>query len=99
MLLLELPQRGPLRLPDGLAGRLHLELHQRRAFFFRFTRRGWLWLGLGVSAGTAACAWAGSAGFGGVREVRFWGVGAAIFGIRRRVIRPCPTVHRFVVIQ
>ena len=31
--------------------------------------------------------------------MRFWGAGAATLGIRRRVIRPCPTVHRFVVIQ
>ena len=40
LLLLELAQRGPLRLADGLARGLDLELHQRRAFFFRLTFRG-----------------------------------------------------------
>ena len=38
--------------------------------------------------------------FGGVRDERFGpGAGGATFGIRRRVIKPCPTVQRFVVIQ
>src|SRR4029453_10113819 len=56
--LLELSQRGPLRLTDGLAGRLDLAeiLHHRLAFrFFRFTRRG----GAGGSADLSS---AGSAG-------------------------------------
>jgi hypothetical protein len=35
--------------------------------------------------------------FGADRELRF--SGAAGRGIRRRVIRPCPTVQRFVVTQ
>ena len=35
--------------------------------------------------------------FGAVRDVRF--SGGFGFGARRRVTSPCPTVHRFVVIQ
>ena len=40
--LLELPKRLPLRLADGLAGRLDLELaaHRPPRGFFRFTRLG-----------------------------------------------------------
>src|SRR5207249_5627449 len=64
MLLLELPQRRPLGFADGLACRLHLELHQRRAFFLRFTRCGWPLLCLGVSAGATAWASAGWAALG-----------------------------------
>jgi hypothetical protein len=43
-------------------------------------------------------AWAVS-GFGGVRELRRSGAGAGVFATSRRVISPCPTVHRFVVTQ
>ena len=99
VLLLELPQRSPLGLAHRLTGRLDLNLHQRRAFFFRFTRRGWLLAGLAAGSGSASGS-PGVASFGGVREDRFGPeAGGATFGISRRVIRPCPTVHRFVVIQ
>jgi hypothetical protein len=41
-----------------------------------------------------------SFGTAGVREVRLEPkLGNGVFGISRRVIRPCPTVHRFVVTQ
>ena len=107
--LLELPEGGPLRLPDGLSRRLDLEIAQRFAFFFfRFTRRG----GPGAAAGAGASAvgfapsatggGSGDGSFGGVREVRFGPappVGGGVFGIKRRVISPWPTVQRLVVIQ
>src|SRR5438034_3164739 len=101
MELLELAQRGPLGLADGLAGRLDLAqvLRHRLAFpFFRFTRRG-------AAGGADALSSAGSAvpsrlcvsDFGGVRDDRFGGGFA--FGIICRVTRPWPTVQRFVVTQ
>jgi hypothetical protein len=40
---------------------------------------------------------ASGGGSAGVRELRFGG--GAGFGIIRRVITPCPVVHRFVVSQ
>src|SRR6266542_3781869 len=95
LLPLELPQRRPLGLADRLAGRLDLEIHQRRAFFLRFTRRGGA---LGFAA-AGAPAPSSRTSFGGVREERFGPVGGATFGISRLVISPCPTVHRLVVIQ
>src|SRR5439155_19908103 len=62
--------------------------------------------GAGASAiGFAPSATGGGSGdgsFGGVREVRFGPappVGGGVFGIKRRVISPCPTVQRLVVIQ
>src|SRR4029450_8075434 len=45
----------------------------------------------GVSGST------GAASLGGLREL-FLGGGCG-FGVSRRVIRPCPVVHRFVVSQ
>ena len=90
--LLELAQRGPLGLADGLAGRLDLQrLAHRLAFpFLRLTRRGCCgaedWAA-GVdppSAGSGAAA--GATSFGGVRDERR--SGGAGRGIRRRVISP-----------
>src|SRR3954453_23547546 len=104
LLPLELPQRRPLGLADRLSGRLDLELHQRRAFFLRFTRRGWL---VTAGAGTVASGISEPSldgPFGGVREERFGPPpppppGGPTFGISRRVINPWPTVQRLVVIQ
>src|SRR5204863_7472807 len=106
---LELAQGHRLRLADGFAFGLderRLVGHRRDPFFFlRRTFRG----------GPCACGLActpldtvlppsattgsgeGGASRGAVRDERFGG--ATGFGIRRRVIRPWPTVHRFVVTQ
>src|SRR5581483_7786905 len=107
--LLELAQRRPLRLADGLARRLDRQVgvgaHLRlvRFFFLRRTWRGALACGFGRSgAGGSTAAplpLVPSSSFGGVRDVRRSTVGAAVFGISRRVIRPWPTVHRLVVTQ
>src|SRR5581483_7248357 len=100
--LLELPQSRPLRLADRLARRLDENVavggpvcHQRRAFFFRFTR----------GCCGAAFAFAGVLGFGGggfafaprpppspsgFGRAKGEEKGAAVFGISRRVISPCP---------
>jgi len=96
--LLELAQGGPLRLADRLARGFHLQGlglgHRRAPPFLRLTLRGWEGLA-GSVAGSGATA--GATSLGGVREERF--SGAAGRGIRRRVTRPWPTVHRLVVIQ
>src|SRR5581483_8200364 len=95
---LELPQRVPLRLADRLARALGGQLGHRRLppFFLRLTRRGG-----GAAAALAGCGAliaSGSGFFAGV-WVRRGHAGAGVFGIRRRVISPWPTVHRFVVTQ
>src|SRR5262249_30029029 len=109
---LELTQRLPLGLTDRLAGGLdpllstRLPLAHRRPprFFFRFTRRGALEPertaapSAGAGAGEGAAPSVSSVtSFGGVREERFGG-GAGL-GTIRRVMIPCPTVQRLVVIQ
>ena len=96
----------PLRLADGLAGRLDRcksapSLTGRLLFFFRLTRRG----GPGRSRGAVLPTFGlllrqrrlPAASFGGVRDERFGG--GAGFGVSRRVTIPWPTVQRFVVIQ
>jgi hypothetical protein len=70
------------------------------------TFRGGL-LGFGWDDGAWAAASAPPSGelFGGVRDERLGPLlpppppGGATLGISRRVISPCPTVQRFVVIQ
>src|SRR5579859_2821979 len=102
---LELAQAHPLRLADRLALRFDLDqvavAHRRVRFFLRLTLRGAAGWALGCSAAALAPSPAGrsfaGASFGGVRDERFGG--ATGFGISRRVINPCPTVHRFVVTQ
>src|SRR5262245_7884633 len=101
MELLELAERGPLRLADGLAGRLDLTqvFHQRRALFFlRLTRRGGAAGAAGfASLGEGAPSWLFGSDFGAVRDERFGG--GCGFGISCLVTIPWPTVHRFVVTQ
>src|SRR5207302_9377952 len=94
--LLELTQRRPLGLADGLARRLDRQLggHRRPAFFFRRTLRG----GCGRDAAGAGLGASGPrrapfpppslSSRGGVRDVRFSSTGAGVFGTRRRVINP-----------
>jgi hypothetical protein len=95
--LLELAQRCPLRLTNRFARRLDLEAHRRAfLFFLRLTRRGCAGAA-GAGAGSGATAGAGATSFGGVREVRR--SGGCGRGTSRRVIKPWPTVHRFVVTQ
>src|SRR5206468_2484383 len=92
---LELAQRRPLRLADGLPGRLDEEVGAHlRAFFFRRTIRGWPGGG-GFGSFAPSPASPSPRSFGGVRDVRF--SGGAGFGVSRRVTSPCPTVQRFVV--
>src|SRR5205823_3916774 len=99
---LELPQRRPLRLADGFAGRLDLDVAHRRAFFFFFTRLGGP-AAAGVGVGAAGERFAPSPSSGssrlGARELRFAGVVGGVFATSRRVISPWPTVQRFVVTQ
>ena len=102
---LELAQRRPLRLADGLARRLDRDARSvtrgARRFFFRLTcarlRRGGFGAGFGRRLRLGRRLPSTSALFGGVRELVFGG--GCGFGTSRRVIRPCPTVHRFVVTQ
>src|SRR5262249_34978137 len=98
---LELAQRLPLRLADGLAGRLDRDQRRGPPFFF-LTRRGAAGLGFGAAARAGAGVLPSVfVGAGDVREVRFGpkSDGIGVFGISRRVIRPCPTVHKLVVTQ
>ncbi len=104
---LELAERGPLRLADGLARRLDGDLvgHRRLPppLRFRFTRRGGPATGAGEAPsrppGTpfrfGVCA---GCSLGGVRELFFRAAGSGR-GIIRRVTTPCPVVQRFVVSQ
>src|SRR5205085_8943853 len=98
--LLELSKRGPLCLANRLPCRFDLQLAHRRAFcfFFRFTRRGCAG-GFGFGRAAPSPASGGGSSCGGVRDERFGIVGGGVFGMSRRVTRPCPTVQRFVVIQ
>src|SRR5262249_17605005 len=111
---LELPKCFPLRLADGLAGRLDRDLgriglaHLREPPRFRFTRRGFAGAfglaGSGFGAAPFPAASSASVSRGGVREERFGAVETAApfapgLAISLRVTSPCPTVHRFVVIQ
>src|SRR5581483_9435134 len=105
---LELAQRGPLRLADGLTGRLDGQIpcrlaHLRPELFF-FLRRTWRGpcCAFGFSPpGEPPSPWRATAvsGFGGVRELRRSTAGAGVRCTSRRVISPCPTVQRFVVTQ
>src|SRR5919198_3968076 len=96
--LLELTQRRPLRLADGLARCFDLKsLCHRRAFFFffRLTLRGWL--GATAGAGAGATSSGGACSRGGVREERRGG--GCPLGVNRRVDHPWAAVPRFVVTQ
>src|SRR5581483_12312521 len=103
---LQLPQRRPLRLADRLSRRLdghptHLRL---AAPFFRRTRRGWPDAFDGAAFGCSGVVGFApfpppASSFGGARELRLNRSGGGVLGIRRRVMRPWPTVHRFVVTQ
>jgi hypothetical protein len=71
-------------------------------FFFRRTWRGRCEAGgAGFGDGDSGCAPLPlePSSFGGVRELRLSTVGAGVRATSRRVISPCPTVHRFVVTQ
>ena len=107
---LEVAQCRPLRLADGLAGRLdrHVAGQRRPAFFFLRTFRGGCCERAGAGFGPSGCDFAPfpppspsseSAALGGVRELFFSSTPTGVFGTSLRVINPCPTVHRFVVTQ
>ena len=100
---LQLAQRRPLRLADGLAGRLDRRRSSviRAPFFFRFTRAaaaGGRLLGRRRSRGFRAVGSAASALRRRPRRA-FRRRRTGFFGTSRRVTSPWPTVHRFVVTQ
>jgi hypothetical protein len=68
------------------------------------TRRGGPLLAFGAGTSAVGVSPSGGGSLGGVRDDRLGPDeagpdGGPTFGIKRRVIKPCPTVQRFVVIQ